>query len=128
MSRPRRILDSFTDHGRRVDAMAWLYLLVAGLLEVVWATAMKYSEGFTRLGPSVVTLVAMIASFALLAAAMKTLPLGTAYGVWTGIGAIGSVLVGILLLGESAAPARLLFLALIVIGIVGLQFVSDHAS
>lgn len=108
--------------------MAWLYLLVAGLLEVVWATAMKYSEGFTRLGPSVVTLVAMIASFALLAAAMKTLPLGTAYGVWTGIGAIGSVLVGILLLGESAAPARLLFLALIVIGIVGLQFVSDHAS
>lgn len=108
--------------------MAWLYLFVAGLLEVVWATAMKYSEGFTRPGPSVVTVGAMIVSFALLATAMRTLPLGTAYGVWTGIGVIGSALLGILLLGESAAPARLLFLALIVIGVVGLRLVSDHAS
>lgn len=106
--------------------MSWLYLVVAGLLEIVWATAMKYSEGFTRLWPSVTTIVAMIISFALLSMAMKVLPLGTAYGVWTGIGAVGSVVVGIAFLGESSAPARLFFIGLILVGILGLKVVSDR--
>lgn len=104
--------------------MAWVYLLIAGVLEVVWATAMKYSEGFTRLWPSVATLVAMVISFALLSMAMRSLPLGTAYGVWTGIGALGSVLVGIFFLGESNDPLRLFFFALILIGIIGLKYAS----
>lgn len=104
--------------------LAWIYLVIAGFLEVVWATGMKYSEGFTRLGPSVVTLVAMIASFVLLSMSMRTLPLGTAYGVWTGIGAVGSVLVGIFLLGESSAPIRLFFISMILFGIVGLKYTS----
>ena len=84
--------------------MAWVILIVAGLLEVVWAYAMKVSDGFTKLTPSILTLVFMVASFALLSYAMKTLPLGTAYTVWTGIGAIGSFLVGILILGDCAFP------------------------
>lgn len=104
--------------------MAWAYLVVAGVLEVGWATAMKYSEGFTRLWPSVATLVLMLASFALLSQSMKTLPLGTAYGVWTGIGAVGSVLVGILFLGEPRDAVRLLCIALILSGIVGLKLTS----
>ena len=86
--------------------MAWIILFIAGILEVVWAFAMKQSEGFTRLWPSVLTLVAMGISFALLSWSMRTLPLGTAYAVWTGIGAIGAFLVGIVLLGESANPMR----------------------
>ncbi|HZV58083.1 MAG TPA: quaternary ammonium compound efflux SMR transporter SugE [Sphingobium sp.] len=98
--------------------MAWIALTFAGLLEVVWAFFMKQSEGFTRLGPSVVTLVAMGASFALLAWAMRTLPLGTAYPVWTGIGAVGAFVVGILFLGESASALRLLAAALIVSGLL----------
>ena len=97
--------------------MAWIYLFLAGLLEIVWAFSMKQSEGFTRLWPSVVTFVAMTASFALLALAMRTLPLGTAYTVWTGIGAVGAFAVGILALGESASPMRLLAAALIVGGL-----------
>lgn len=104
--------------------MAWAYLVVAGVLEVGWATAMKYSEGFTRLWPSVATIVLMLASFALLSQSMKTLPLGTAYGVWTGIGAVGSVLVGILFLGEPRDAVRLLCIALILSGIVGLKLTS----
>ena len=98
--------------------MPWIALTIAGLFEVVWATAMKQSHGFTRLGPSVLTIVAMIASFGLLAYAMRALPLGTAYTIWTGIGAVGAFLVGITVLGESATPARLLAAAMIVGGLV----------
>lgn len=98
--------------------MAWTWLLLAGLLEIVWASAMKYSHGFTRLTPSVVTIVAMFGSFALLAAAMRSLPLGTAYMVWTGIGALGAFAVGILFLGDAATPQRLAAAALILAGIV----------
>ena len=105
--------------------MAWIFLLFAGVLEIVWAFSMKQSNGFTRLWPSVITLVAMIASFGLLAAAMRTLPLGTAYTIWTGIGAVGAAITGILLLGESASPARIASLALIVAGIIGLK-ISTH--
>ncbi|NLY55302.1 MAG: quaternary ammonium compound efflux SMR transporter SugE [Firmicutes bacterium] len=105
--------------------MAWVYLVIAGIMEVVWATAMKYSEGFSRLWPSIITLVFMIISFALLSQAMKTLPLGTAYAVWTGIGAVGSVLVGILFFADSTAPLRLLFISLILIGVVGLKLVGE---
>ncbi|MBM0169389.1 quaternary ammonium compound efflux SMR transporter SugE [Altererythrobacter sp. C41] len=98
--------------------MAWLVLIVAGLLEVVWAFSMKLSEGFSRLGPSLVTLVAMAASFALLAWSMRSLPLGTAYTVWTGIGALGAFVVGIVFLGESVTALRLLAAALILSGLV----------
>lgn len=98
--------------------MAWIFLVVAGLLEVVWAYTMKLSEGFTRLGYSSVTIVAMIASFGLLSISMKSLPLGTAYTIWTGIGAVGAFIVGILVLGEAASPMRILAAALIVGGLV----------
>jgi quaternary ammonium compound-resistance protein SugE len=98
--------------------MPWIALAIAGLFEVVWATAMKQSHGFTRLGPTIVTLAAMLASFGLLAYAMRSLPLGTAYTIWTGIGAVGAFLVGITVLGESASPARLLAAALIVGGLI----------
>ncbi len=104
--------------------MAWMLLLVAGLLEVVWAVGLKYTQGFTRLVPSMVTVSAMIVSVWLLALAMKTLPVGTAYAVWTGIGVIGAVILGILLFGESASPARLACIALIISGIVGLKLVT----
>ena len=98
--------------------MAWVVLIVAGLFEIVWASAMKQSEGFTRLWPSVITVAAMVASFGLLAWAMRTLPLGTAYTIWTGIGAVGAFAVGILLLGEAANPGRLVAAFLIVSGLV----------
>ena len=101
--------------------MSWLILVVAGLLEVVWAVGLKYTHGFSRLVPSVITAVAMIASVALLSWAMKTLPVGTAYAIWTGIGAVGAAITGILLLGESATPARIFSLVLIVCGIIGLK-------
>ncbi|WP_369115218.1 quaternary ammonium compound efflux SMR transporter SugE [Edwardsiella tarda] len=104
--------------------MSWIVLLIAGLLEVVWAISLKYSHGFTRLWPSLITLVAMVASVLLLAHAMKTLPAGTAYAVWTGIGAVGAAIMGIILLGEPASLLRLLSLALIVAGIVGLKLSS----
>ncbi|MFL9842075.1 multidrug efflux SMR transporter [Sphingomonas sp. ST-64] len=97
--------------------MAWILLLAAGLLEIVWATAMKLSDGFTRPLAASVTIATMIASFALLATAMRHLPLGTAYMIWTGIGAIGAFLVGILWLGESVSLGRLVAAALIVAGI-----------
>jgi quaternary ammonium compound-resistance protein SugE len=100
------------------DAMAWIVLFVAGVLEIVWAYTMKLSEGFTRPGASVVTLAAMSASFGLLSIAMKTLPLGTAYTVWTGIGAVGAFVVGIVALGEPTRPTRVLAAVLIVAGIV----------
>ena len=98
--------------------MAWIALLFAGLLEIVWATGMKLSDGFTRLIPSLVTLVTMALSFWLLSVAMRTLPLGTAYAIWTGIGAVGSFLVGILVLGEPVNAMRLLAAVLIVSGLV----------
>jgi quaternary ammonium compound-resistance protein SugE len=98
--------------------MAWIMLVCAGVLEIVWAYSMKQSEGFSRLGPTVVTLVAMVASFALLALAMRTLPLGTAYTIWTGIGAVGAFLVGLFVLGEPATPARIGAAVLIVSGLV----------
>ena len=98
--------------------MAWVVLIFAGLFEIVWAYSMKLSEGFTRLSPSIVTLVFMLLSFGLLAYAMRTLPLGTAYTIWTGIGAIGSFLVGIFILGEPATAMRMLAAILIVSGLV----------
>lgn len=104
--------------------MSWIVLLIAGLLEVVWAISLKSSHGFTRLWPSLITLVAMVASVLLLAHAMKTLPAGTAYAVWIGIGAVGAAIMGIILLGEPASLLRLLSLALIVAGIVGLKLSS----
>lgn len=106
--------------------MAWVYLGIAGLLEIVWAFYMKKSEGFSLLVPSTITITTMIGSFALLSVAMRTLPLGTAYTVWTGIGAVGAFLVGIVLLGEAANPARLIAAALIVSGIVVMKLSSGH--
>lgn len=102
--------------------MAWILLLIAGLLEVVWAYTMKLSQGFTRPGASAVTLVAMTASFALLSVAMKSLPLGTAYTVWTGIGAVGAFAVGVLVLGEPANAGRVAAAVLIVSGLVLMKF------
>ncbi len=104
--------------------MAWLYLFVAGLMEVAWAVGLKYTEGFTRLWPSVWTLAALALSMALLAAALRTLPLGTAYAVWTGIGAVGTAALGIALFGESASAARLVCIGLILAGLVGLKLTS----
>ena len=104
--------------------MNWFLLIIAGLLEVVWALSMKYSQCFTRLYPSIITIVAMVVSFVLLALAMRSLPLGTSYVVWTGIGAIGSVVVGILFFGESAAIPRLICIGLIMVGIIGLKILS----
>lgn len=104
--------------------MAWIWLTVAGVLEIVWAFAMKQSHGFTRLAPSLVTLAAMIASFALLSLSMKSLPLGTAYMVWTGIGAVGAFLVGIAFLGEPASALRIAAALLIVGGLVMMKLAS----
>ncbi|MDR6936231.1 MULTISPECIES: quaternary ammonium compound efflux SMR transporter SugE [unclassified Luteibacter] len=101
--------------------MYWIVLVVAGLFEIGWAIGLKYTEGFTRLVPSVLTGAAMVVSIVLLALAAKKLPLGTAYAVWTGIGAVGAVTLGIVLFGESAQPLRLLCVGLIVAGIVGLK-------
>ncbi|MBB5954581.1 quaternary ammonium compound-resistance protein SugE [Saccharothrix tamanrassetensis] len=103
--------------------MAWLLLLGAALLEVVWATALERSEGFTRLWPALVGITAAVVSFVMLTMAVRHLPLGTAYAVWVGLGAVGVVLVGIVVLGESASPLRLACLALIVVGVVGLKIV-----
>jgi quaternary ammonium compound-resistance protein SugE len=104
--------------------MAWLILVVAGLLEVVWALTMKLSDGFTRFWPAVLTLAAMAVSFALLAWSMRTLPLGTAYTIWTGIGATGAFILGVLVLGEAASPLRILAAALIVSGIALMKLAS----
>jgi quaternary ammonium compound-resistance protein SugE len=106
--------------------MAWVWLGIAGILEVVWAFAMKQSHGFTRLGPSVVTLLGMVASVVFLSLAMKQLPLGTAYVIWTGIGAVGAFVLGILVLGESADPLRLVAAGLILVGLVLLKLASPH--
>jgi quaternary ammonium compound-resistance protein SugE len=101
--------------------MAWVIVVTAGLFEVGWAIGLKYTEGFTRLWPSVGTVLAMIISVWLLGIAMKSLPVGTAYSVWVGVGAVGTVVLGIVLLGEPANAARLVSVALIVAGIVGLK-------
>jgi len=104
--------------------MSWVYLLLAGLLEVAWAVGLKYSAGFTRLWPSVFTAVTMAGSVGMLGLALRTLPLGTAYAVWTGIGTVGTAVAGMLLLGEPAGALRLLSIGLIAAGIVGLKLVT----
>ena len=107
--------------------MPWVYLLVAGLLEIAWAVGLKSSQGFTKFWPSVVTVVAMAASLFFLGLALRDLPLGTAYAVWTGIGAVGTVLVGVIAFGDPASAARLGCVVLIVAGIVGLKLVTPDA-
>jgi len=104
--------------------MSWTYLLIAGLLEIVWAVGLKYTEGFTRLMPSVVTLAAMAASMVFLGLALRTIPIGTGYAVWTGIGAVGTAVLGIMLFAEPATVARLVCIVLIVAGIAGLKLFS----
>ncbi|OVZ56333.1 QacE family quaternary ammonium compound efflux SMR transporter [Pigmentiphaga sp. NML080357] len=104
--------------------MAWTILIIAGLMEIGWAIGLKYTEGFTRLWPSVGTVAAMVVSMALLGVAMRTLPVGTAYAIWVGVGAVGTAALGILLFGEAATPARLVSLGLIVAGIIGLKLAS----
>ena len=108
--------------------MAWFTLFVAGLMEIAWAIGLKYTEGFTRLVPTALTLASMAASMVLLGLALKTLPIGTAYAVWTGIGAVGTALLGIWLFGEPATALRLLCIGLIVSGIVGLKLVTWSVS
>ncbi|MBA3591518.1 quaternary ammonium compound efflux SMR transporter SugE [Methylibium sp.] len=104
--------------------MAWVVLVLAGLFEIGWAIGLKYTEGFTRLWPSVGTIAAMIVSLGLLGIAMKSLPVGTAYAVWVGVGAVGTAILGILLFGESANAGRIVSLGLIMLGIVGLKLAS----
>lgn len=110
--------------GKEVKAMAWVYLIVAGGLETLWAATMQLSEGFTKLGYSLLTLGVMAASVLLLAQAMKSLPMGTAYAVWTGIGALGAVIVGIVFFKEPASAGRIFFATLLLVGIVGLKATS----
>ena len=102
--------------------MPWIILVIAGLLEIVWAVAMKQSQGFTRLTPSIVTLLAMFGSFGLLALAMRSLPLGTAYMVWTGIGAVGAFIFGVVFFGEDLSPTRIAAATLIVTGMITMKF------
>jgi len=104
--------------------MAWVYLTLAGLFEIGWAIGLKYTEGFTRPIPSILTAISMVASVLLLGQALRTLPVGTGYAVWTGIGTVGTALLGIVLLGEPASVARLICIGLIVTGILGLKAVA----
>jgi quaternary ammonium compound-resistance protein SugE len=104
--------------------MAWLLLVIAGLVETLWAIGLKYTDGFTRFWPSVLTVAGIAVSLLMLSLAARTLPIGTAYSVWVGIGAAGAVLLGILVFGEAAGPARLFFLALLLVAIVGLKATS----
>ncbi|WP_327286962.1 DMT family transporter [Streptomyces sp. NBC_01198] len=106
--------------------MAWVLVAVAGLLEVVWSIGMKYTDGFTRLWPSVFTGAGVAASMLLLSQAARSLPIGTAYGVWVGIGAAGAAVAGMLLLGEPATAARVFFIALLLVAVVGLKVTSGH--
>ena len=106
--------------------MAWLILVLAGLFEVGWAIGLKYTHGFSRLWPTVGTVIAMLVSLALLGIAMKSLPVGTAYAVWVGVGAVGTVILGIILFGEPANPARLISVGLIIAGIIGLKLASSE--
>lgn len=105
--------------------MAWVILVLAGLFEIGWAVGLKYTDGFTRLWPTVGTIASMLVSLGLLGLALKSLPLGTAYAVWTGVGTVGTAILGIVLMGESAAVMRLVCIGLIVAGIVGLKLVSS---
>lgn len=105
--------------------MAWTYLFIAGLLEIGWAIGLKYTDGFTRLVPSALTITAMVVSMYLLALASRDLPIGTAYTVWVGIGAVGAAVLGMILFGEARDPARLICLAMIVAGVVGLKMFSQ---
>lgn len=104
--------------------MAWIYLIIAGLFEMGWAIGLKYTQSFTKLVPSIFTIICMIISLYLLSLSLKTLPIGTAYTIWTGIGAVGTVLFGMLFLGESREWIRIVFILFIVVGIVGLKVVS----
>ena len=104
--------------------MPWVVLVIAGLFEIAWSVGLKYSHGLTRLVPSILTFVFMALSFFLLAKAMKTLPLGTAYAVWTGIGTVGAAILGIVLFDEPSTPYRILFISCILVGIIGLKMVS----
>jgi quaternary ammonium compound-resistance protein SugE len=104
--------------------MAWINLAIAGILEVLWAISLKYTEGFSKLWPNLITVVGMIASFYFLAQALKVIPVGTGYAIWTGIGAAGTAILGIILFGESAAPARLACITVIIAGIIGLKLTS----
>lgn len=106
--------------------MAWVYLVIAGLFEVFWATCMKLSHGFTVHLYSVLTIAGMLASFALLSHVMKTLPMGTAYAIWTGIGALGSVIVGMVFFKEAMFPLRAIFVGMLLIGIIGIKATSGH--
>ena len=106
--------------------MEWIYLIFAGMLEVFWSTCLKFSNGFSVLKFSILTVVGMIFSFLFLAQATKSLPLGTSYAIWTGIGALGAVIVGIVLFNESFTPARLFFVVLLLVGIIGLKITSAH--
>lgn len=108
--------------------MYWLVLFIAGLFEVAWAIGLKYTEGFSKLWPSVFTLASMIISMGLLAYSVKQLPVGTAYAVWTGIGAVGTAILGIILFGESKELARIFFIFLIIVGIVGLKIFSGEVN
>lgn len=110
-----------TDAGAENSVSAWIALLGAGLLEIAWALGLKYSDGLTRFWPTIATIVAIALSFGLMALALRSLPFGTAYAVWTGIGAAGSIIVGILLYSEPVDPVRILCLTLIVAGMVGLK-------
>lgn len=104
--------------------MHWIQLLIAGIFEIVWAIGLKYTKGFTVLVPSIITIVAMIVSMSLLANAIKGIPVGTAYAVWTGIGAVGTAILGIILFNESKDILRIVFILFIIVGIVGLKFFS----
>ncbi|EME97782.1 hypothetical protein J7W19_11730 [Streptomyces mobaraensis NBRC 13819 = DSM 40847] len=106
--------------------MAWILLVVAGLLEVGWSVGMKYTDGFTRLWPSVLTVAGIAASMLLLSRAARTLPIGTAYGVWVGIGAAGAAVLGMTVLGEPAGAARIFFVVLLLVAVVGLKATSGH--
>lgn len=108
------------------ERMGWIYLLIAGITEIAWAIGLKLTDGWSRFWPSVITLILIVISYAFLSLALKSLPLGTAYAVWTGIGAVGTALAGMLLFAESRDTARLLCIALIVAGILGLKALSPH--
>lgn len=106
--------------------MSWIYLFLAGVFEIAWVVALKYSHGFTRLVPSVAMAAAMFFSMGLLALAVRVLPLGMSYAIWTGIGAVGAVVSGILLFGEPSSPLQIFFLSLIIVGIAGVKIASPH--
>lgn len=108
--------------------MSWIYLFIAGLFEIGWAVGLKYTDGFTKLWPSVITIVGMVLSFYFLSSAVKTIPIGTAYAIWTGIGAVGTAILGIILFNESKEFIRVFFIFLIVIGIIGLKLFSNAGN